>query len=312
MIPVPWQIKKGKRGRLAGLKMKELSDLLKHNEFKHEYQMHGEDHRDAWKRIDKENEFFSVILIQEPLDESMMENPKYVKKIPVTHTSRIEQEARSLMDFDYHGNFNWINEEVKKHYPEVEDKEFYKEFDYYIKCLLDSYFPKALENCLWEWAFFRWDGDSDEEFEEKQYQQVTDKHREDFESYKKGVFLPQYLYEYEPIYENYIPYPLCEFAGRSLRYQLYIIKADENLSVAVGCSSGSGTRETHGFYGHLFAEIQKKIKPVKTFVATVDGKCNFEIKTKSNNLILFRHNLTGNYKIDREESEKILEGIEMY
>lgn len=136
--------------------MKELSDLLKHNEFKHEYQMHGEDHRDAWKRIDKENEFFSVILIQEPLDESMMENPKYVKKIPVTHTSRIEQEARSLMDFDYHGNFNWINEEVKKHYPEVEDKEFYKEFDYYIKCLLDSYFPKALENCLWEWAFFRW------------------------------------------------------------------------------------------------------------------------------------------------------------
>jgi len=47
-------------------------------------------------------------------------------------------------------------------------------------------------------------------------------------------------------------------------------------------------------------------------VTTVDSNYNFKIKTKSNNLILLRHDLTGNYKIDREESEKILEGIEMY
>jgi hypothetical protein len=44
----------------------------------------------------------------------------------------------------------------------------------------------------------------------------------------------------------------------------------------------------------------------------VDNKCNFKVKTKSKNLILLRHDLTGNYKIDREESEKILAGIEMY
>ena len=109
--------------------MKELLDLLKHNEFKHEYQMHGEDHRDAWKRIDKENEFVTVILIQEPLDESMLENPQYVKKIPVTRASRIEQEARSLMESDYHGNYDWINREIEKHSPEIEDKNKYKEFD---------------------------------------------------------------------------------------------------------------------------------------------------------------------------------------
>jgi len=105
---------------------------------------------------------------------------------------------------------------------------------------------------------------------------------------------------------------LSDFAGRSLRSQLYIIKEDEKVSIAVGCSSGSGTRETHGFYGHLFAETQKKIKPIKTFVTTVDSECNFEVKTKTKNLILLRHDLTGNYKIEREESEKILEGIEMY
>ena len=80
----------------------------------------------------------------------------------------------------------------------------------------------------------------------------------------------------------------------------------------MGCSSGSGTRETHGFYGHLFAEIQAKVKPIKTFVTAVDSKCKFEIKKKSENLILLRQDLTGNYKIDREESEKILECIDMY
>ena len=292
--------------------MKELLDLLKHNECQHVYQMSGEDHRDALRKIDRGNGFFSVILIQEPIDESMMENPKYVRKIPITHTSRIEQEARSLMDSDYHGNYDWINEEIEKHYSEIEDKDKYKEFDYYIKCLMDSYYPQALEECLWEWAMFRWDDDPDGEFEEEQYQEVIDKYREEYDKYKKDVFLPQYLYEYEPIYENYIPYPLSDFAGRSLRSQLYIIKEDEKVSIAVGCSSGSGTRETHGFYGHLFAEIQTKVKPIKTFVTAVDSKCNFEIKKESENLILLRHDLTGNYKIDREESEKILDGIDMY
>jgi hypothetical protein len=292
--------------------MKELLDLLKHNECQHVYQMSGEYHRDAFKKIDRGDGFFSVILIQEPLDESMMENPKYVRKIPITHTSRIEQKARSLMDSDYHGNYDWIKKEIEKHYPEIEYKDKYKEFDYYIKCLMDSYYPYALENCLWEWAMFKWDGDSDKEFEEEQYQEVIDKHKEEYEKYKKDVFLPQYLYEYEPIYENYIPYPLCDFAGRSLRSQLYIIKEDEKVSIAVGCSSGSGTRETHGFYGHLFAEIQTKVKPIRTFVAAVDSRCNFEIKKKSENLILLRHDLTGNYKIDCEESEKILDGIDMY
>jgi hypothetical protein len=292
--------------------MKELMDLLRHNEREHVYHVYGEDHRDALKKIDKANEFFSVILIQEPVDDSMMENPKYVRKIPVTHTSRIEQEARSLMDSDYHVNYDWINKEIEKHYPELEDKDKYKEFDYYIKCLMDSHYPQALEECLWEWAMFQWNGDPDTEFDEEQYQEVIGKHKAEFEKYKKDVFLPQYLYEYEPIYENYIPSPLCDYAGRSIQSQLYIIKEDEKVSVAVGCSSGSGTRETHGFYGHLFAEIQKKIKPIKTFVTAVDNKCNFEVKTKSKNLILLRHDLTGNYKIDREESEKILKGIEMF
>jgi hypothetical protein len=45
--------------------------------------MSGEDHRDAFKRIDRGDGFFSVILIQEPLDGSLMENPKYVRKIPI-------------------------------------------------------------------------------------------------------------------------------------------------------------------------------------------------------------------------------------
>jgi hypothetical protein len=75
--------------------------------------MSGEYHRDTFKKIDTGNGFFSVILIQEPLDESMMENPKYVRKIPITHTSRIEQEARSLMDSDYHGNYDWIKKEIE-------------------------------------------------------------------------------------------------------------------------------------------------------------------------------------------------------
>jgi hypothetical protein len=63
--------------------MKELLDLLKHNECQHVYQMSGEYHRDAFKKIDRGDGFFSVILIQEPLDGSLMENPKYVRKIPI-------------------------------------------------------------------------------------------------------------------------------------------------------------------------------------------------------------------------------------
>ena len=35
--------------------MKELLDLLKHNECQHVYQMSGEDHRDALKKIDGGN-----------------------------------------------------------------------------------------------------------------------------------------------------------------------------------------------------------------------------------------------------------------
>ena len=52
----------------------------------------------------------------------MMENPKYVRKIPITRTSRIEQEARSLMDSNYHGNYDWINKEIEKHYTKIKIK----------------------------------------------------------------------------------------------------------------------------------------------------------------------------------------------
>jgi len=296
------------------LPMKELLNLLKHDEYQSLFQINNKDHREEFQEINKEKEFFSIILLQEPIHESMFDNPKYVKKIPVTHKSLVEQEAWNLMSDDYHRNYDWIHDEVAKHYNELENKEKFKEFDYYLQCLLSSYYPQALEECLWDWAMFKWfdNNDSEAEFEEEQYNEIISQHEEEFEKYKKEVFLPQYKFDYELIYENYIPKPLCYFLGRSLRSQFYIIREDNSkLSIAMGSSIGSGTRETHGFYGHLFAEIQKKIKPIKTFVAIVDNKCNFKIKKKSENLILLRHDLTGNYKINHDISKQILDGISM-
>ena len=77
---------------------------------------------------------------------------------------------------------------------------------------------------------------------------------------------------------------------------------------AQGGSGSSGQRYNHGFYGHLFALLNSE-SPVPTYFFTYDSRNRFVFNRKEKSLWLNFFDLVGNFKIDRKESERILENV---
>ena len=108
--------------------------------------------------------------------------------------SRIRKEAYKLMRREFYNKPEFIREIINTYYPKekTNPQEWYEEYDLYLQCLIQSFYPQALENLLYEWAAYKkFEGDA-EEFEKEDYQKIIQENQEEFNEYKKSLFFPTY------------------------------------------------------------------------------------------------------------------------
>ena len=135
----------------------------------------------------------------------------------------------------------------------------------------------------------------------------------EYDTWVESSTVPRAVYSYEALYGNILPGFLGKVTVRDYLSQYYMIKNNDTGQIFYtrGSGAGSGTREAHGYYGHLFAEWEKAGRKITSFIISIDEKC--QVTTKEvDHLVLMNMDLTGNYQINREESKAILEGIELF
>ena len=120
-------------------------------------------------------------------------------------------------------------------------------------------------------------------------------------------------FKYERKYSHQLPRNLVNNLPNTglVTQQVYVYKRGKDLKIAVGSTRGSGTRESHGYFGHLFAEAQNRGKSVPTFMVHFNSNLKMTIKLKPELILSSPHDLTGNYHIDRTLSEKIIKNVKL-
>jgi hypothetical protein len=154
-----------------------------------------------------------------------------------------------------------------------------------------------LESLLESWAIDKFTG-SVEDFNEQEYQKIIKKHRKAFIAYRKSLFMPYYEKTYQLNYEAILPSPLERFNHSCYLKQFYFIKTANQLLIATGCACGSGTRYHHGLFGHYFALLAKEGHRIKSFITRINKNCRFQIVKQADCLILYGHDLVGNFRVD--------------
>lgn len=294
---------------------KQLSDCFQHTTLEHEHLDYGKKGPELLEKYNLSScQFFTVILRQQYIEREKFENTPFVLAEYQTLISPIRREAYALMEKRYSNNYEWVEEIINRYYPkeETDSQEWYKEFDLYIESLLQSHYPEALDNLIYEWAFYeKFTGDPDD-FEEKDYQRIVKRYQNELHEYKKSLFYPIYEKIYRLNYQAILPPPLGDINHSCPTKQFYFIHENGTLHVAIGCSCGSGTRHTHGLYGHFFTLLQNQNIPITSFITEIDSNCQFKVIKQVDHLILYRHDLIGNYRLDGERVESIFKGIELY
>ena len=124
---------------------------------------------------------------------------------------------------------------------------------------------------------------------------------------KEDPFKKRTEYEYHRRYD--MPPPFNHWDRRNLWQQYYFAKNQKGIFFyGQGGSGSSGQRYNHGFYGHLFALLNNE-KPVPTYFFTYNHRNQFNFNREEISLWLRFFDLVGNFKIDWEESERILENV---
>lgn len=196
-----------------------------------------------------------------------------------TFASPIRREAYKLMEKAFLNNYEWVKEIINRHYPkeETDPQAWHKEFDLYLESLLQSYYIDALDNLIYEGAFYeKFTGDPDD-FEEKDYQKIAKTYKNELQEYKKSLFYPVYEKIHHFNYKLILPNPLGDMNHSCPTKQFYFIHKNDRLHVAIGCACGSGTRYTHGLYGHFFTLLQNQTIPVTSFITKIDKSCQFNL-----------------------------------
>jgi hypothetical protein len=166
---------------------------------------------------------FTIILLVEYLAGEHWGRKKYVDMRRVEIASELDEVVFSHFARE-------LNDRMFEYLKEHEDPE-----DRYLKKLVGEYYPRAREIL-----------------------------REDYKlgyprSWKRKWRSKRYMKPRVKVEKNRrleMPFPLC-WAGRSCALQFYFAASSKKW--VRGCGSGSGTRESHSYFGLAFAELSKRL-----------------------------------------------------
>lgn len=279
---------KGYPNIIAKLTKAEESNRLRH--FDLSSFMEGPPLIEVYEKIDKSMTFFSIYVVMEHLKEDLWEDSRYVDKEKVHLCSLVEEEVRRYWWDNNTEHLNRIEKLMQSYrndsnYSKMTERELR---DKAIKELDQELYPLAIERV------------------KEHYQEI---YENEWEKYweKEDPFKKRTEYRHHRRYD--MPPPFNHWDNRNIWQQYYFAKNKDNIFYyAQGGSGGSGQRYNHGFYGHLFAHLNSE-SPVPTYFFTYDSRNNFVFVREETSLWLNFFDLVGNFKIDRQESQRILEGV---
>jgi hypothetical protein len=245
---------------------------------------------DVFEKIDRAMKFFSVYVNTEHLEDDFLEDERYVKKEEVLLCSRVEEEARRYWWERNREHIRIIDERLEslKKDPEYKDMKEGDLRDKIIEDLNQEVYPIAIERVKEEY----------QEFYEDEWEEYWK---------KEDPFKDRTEYRYHRRYD--MPVPFNRWDTRNLWQQYYFGKDQEGVFYYVqGGSGSSGQRYNHGFYGHLFALLNRE-NPVPTYFFTYDSHNSFIFNREEKGLCLNSSHLVGNFQIDWKESKRILQDV---
>lgn len=252
--------------------------------------MEGPPLEKVFEKIDRSMRFFSVYVAEEHLQEDLWEDFRFVDKEEARLCSRIEEEVRRY----------WWDRNTE-HLERIDELiALYKQ---------DSKYSEMAERELRDKAISELDQEVFQEMTERVKEEYQEIYEDEWEAYwiKEDPFKPRTEYRYHRRYD--MPPPFNHWDTRNLWQQYYVAKnRDGAFYYAQGGSGSSGQRYNHGFYGHLFALLNNE-NPVPTYFFTYDSRNNFVFIREERSLWLNFFDLVGNFKIDRGDSERILDNV---
>lgn len=244
----------------------------------------------VFEKIDKTMTFFSVYVSMKHLEDELWEDSRYAEKEKVELCSRVEEEARKYWGDRNREHLKLIDEryETLKQDPKYKDIKEWSLKDRIIDDLNREVYPIAIERV------------------KEEYQEL---YEDEWEEYweKEDPFKERIEYRYNRRYE--MPSPFNHWDSRNPWQQYYFAKNQDNLFYYdQGGSGSSGQRYNHGFYGHLFALLNRQ-NPVPTYFFTYDSHNSFIFNREEKGLCLNFFDLVGNFHIDGKESERVLKDV---
>ena len=245
---------------------------------------------EVFQEMDRAMSFFSVYVYMELLEDDLWEDNRYTEKEEVHLCSRVEEEARKYWWDRNREHLKLIDERMEslKNDPEYKDMKEGDLRDKVIEDLNQEVYPIAIERV------------------KKEYQEF---YEDEWEEYwkKENPFKDRIEYRYHRRYD--MPSPFNHWDSRNPWQQYYFGRDQAGVFYyEQGGSGSSGQRYNHGFYGHLFALLNSEAL-VPTYFFTYDSHNRFIFHREEKSLWLNPIHLIGNFQIDREESERILRGV---
>lgn len=211
---------------------------------------------DVFGKIDRTMSFFSVYIVEEFLQEDLWDDPRYMDQESAQLCSLVEAEVRKYWWDRNREHLKRIDARVEalKNNPEFKDIKESALRDKAIEELDKKMFPWAIERV------------------KENYQEIYENEWEEYWE-KEDPFKPRTEIRYHRRYD--MPKPFNHWDTRNMWQQYYFAKdRNTNFYYTQGGSGSSYQRYNHGFYGHLFALLNKE-KPVPTYFFKYDSRNNF-------------------------------------
>lgn len=298
--------------------MKEaLLKLLKNYKLNHISSSWQKSHEEELVNLKQQKvELQTILIFQEhpPVKKSFKERSKFYKITPQVYVSKLDEEVnRKLMNENNSLCRQW-DEKLKKQKIDSSHKSYGKKLDEEVAKTRKQFKKELYTQVLNEHAFFRLldkdptlESQEDDVIEEKISEFLKDKinlrkvHRE-ITSSRKG-------YEYERIFDHQVEPELLPFLqnGFNIWTQVYLMinHDSKTINYSIGKSRGSSCRQDHGYYAHTFAQMKEDGFKIVSHVLffNYEGK---KYEYSEPNLLVVNKDLSGNYAISHEESDKIL------
>jgi hypothetical protein len=257
----------------------------------------------------------TVIVVTEPMEEKLWDDPKYAHISYSTYCSEVEERARELAReksffsdaqiekiFKKHNfpkeRYNWEDDEDDEEDRQMPIVTELKDaiYDAQVKMLYPKIIQEFKDEC-------RYDYDDESGEEVKLAPQAFAKKWKEREL---EIFLPRVHEESHRAYPN-IPSP---FGHSTSLGQYFFIESEDKIEWVFGAWIGSSTRYAHGLMGHVFATLTKKYKKtIPTYYFKITNRNEFRYIKQWESFKVERHELTGNYPADWEESEPLFKGM---